>query len=410
MTISESRGPAGWTVAGLLAEIADIGRDDDGSYSRFSLSPEDRALRNWFIDRAEDLGLDVSVDPDANIWAWWGSEGSGAVLTGSHLDSVPGGGAYDGPLGVASSLVAVARLQARGFRPSRPFAAVVFTDEEGAGFGMPCLGSRLASGILPADRALELRARDGVPLAEAWQDAGMDAGELGPVEWLTGARCFVELHVEQGRGLADLDAPVATASAVRPHGRWRLEFTGQGNHAGTTLMADRHDPVVPLAAAVLAARHAAESAGASGAVATVGRVEVIPGGTNVIASAARMWLDCRAESADAVHALVAQVETDARQAAHEEGCGFELIQESWTPRTAFDPQLKATMAHGLGDVPELSTGAGHDAAVIAEIIPTGMLFVRNPTGASHTPEEYASPADCEAGAQALTTILEELAR
>jgi N-carbamoyl-L-amino-acid hydrolase len=333
------------------------------------------------------------------------------VLTGSHLDSVPGGGAYDGPLGVASSLAAVARLRARGFRPSRPVAVVMFTDEEGAGFGMPCLGSRLAAGVLPADRALELRARDGAPLAEAWQDAGMDAGELGPVEWLTTARCFVELHVEQGRGLADLDAPVAIASAVRPHGRWRLEFTGQGNHAGTTLMADRHDPVVPLAATVLAARRAAtETSEESDAVATVGRVEVVPGGTNVIASAARMWLDCRAESADVVHAVVAQVEAEARAAAHQEGCGFEPVQESWTPRTAFDPELKATMAHVLGDVPELSTGAGHDAAVIAGIMPTGMLFVRNPTGASHTPDEYASPADCEAGATALATILEELAR
>ncbi len=411
MTISQTRGPAGWTVSGLLAEIADIGRDDDGSYSRFSLSPEDRSLRQWFISRAEELGLEVSIDPDANIWAWWGPEGPGAVLTGSHLDSVPGGGAYDGPLGVASSLAAVARLRARGFRPSRPVAVVMFTDEEGAGFGMPCLGSRLAAGVLPADRALELRARDGAPLAEAWQDAGMDAGELGPVEWLTTARCFVELHVEQGRGLADLDAPVAIASAVRPHGRWRLEFTGQGNHAGTTLMADRHDPVVPLAATVLAARRAAtETSEESGAVATVGRVEVVPGGTNVIASAARMWLDCRAESADVVHAVVAQVEAEARAATHQEGCGFELIQESWTPRTAFHPELKATMAHVLGDVPELSTGAGHDAAVIAGIMPTGMLFVRNPTGASHTPDEYASPADCEAGATALATILEELAR
>jgi N-carbamoyl-L-amino-acid hydrolase len=123
-----------------------------------------------------------------------------------------------------------------------------------------------------------------------------------------------------------------------------------------------------------------------------------------------MWLDCRAESADVVHAVVAQVEAEARAAAHQEGCGFEPVQESWTPRTAFDPELKATMAHVLGDVPELSTGAGHDAAVIAGIMPTGMLFVRNPTGASHTPDEYASPADCEAGATALATILEELAR
>lgn len=349
----------------------------------------------------------MQIDPDANIWAWWGPAGPGAVLTGSHLDSVPGGGAYDGPLGVASALVAVARMRATGFVASRPFAVVMFTDEEGAGFGMPCLGSRLASGALRPDRALELRSRDGARLEQAWGQAGLDAGEIGPVEWLIAAHCFVELHVEQGRGLADLGKPVAVASAVRPHGRWRLEITGQGNHAGTTLMADRHDPVVPLAHAVLAARGAAA---ATDAVATVGRIEVTPGGTNVIASSARMWLDCRAEQEDAVHALVAQVEQRAQQACTAEGCGFELVQESWTPRTEFDPGLRATMSRILDEPPELSTGAYHDAAVIAGIMPTGMLFVRNPTGASHTPAESASAADCEAGAEALTSVLEELAQ
>lgn len=400
--------PATWTVDGLLAEIAGVGRAEDGSYSRFALTGEDTLLREWFIAHARALGLDVRTDPDANIWAWWGAPGPGAVLTGSHLDSVPGGGAYDGPLGVASALVAVASLQARGFAPSCPFAVVVFTDEEGARFGMPCLGSRLASGALSGADAHALHDREGAPLAEAWQAAGLDAGALGPVEWLAGARCFIELHVEQGRGLADLGRPVAVASAVRPHGRFRLEVTGQGNHAGTTLMADRHDPVVPMAAAILAAR--AGAAQADDVVATVGRIQVIPGGTNVIASSATAWLDCRAGAPEAVRRLVGEVETAARQACEAEGCGFQLVQESWTPRTEFSPDLRDTMVQILGEAPQLSTGAGHDAAVLAAVMPTGMLFVRNPTGASHTPAESASDADCRAGAQALERALEELTR
>lgn len=408
MSVAELGRPDTWTVPGLLAEIEHIGRNGDGSYSRFSLGADDRSLRDWFTRRAGDLGLGVHVDPDANIWAWWGAPGPDAVLTGSHLDSVPGGGEFDGPLGVASSLVATARLQAGGFRPSRPFAVVVFADEEGAGFGMPCLGSRLATGALPADRALELRGRDGAPLAQAWHQAGLEAAALGPVGWLTSARCFIELHVEQGRGLASLHQAVAIASAVRPHGRWRLEFIGESNHAGTTLLADRHDPVVPAAAAVLAARAAAEAA--AGVVATVGRVEVTPAGTNVIASAARIWLDCRAESEDAVHRLVETVEDRARRACAAEGCGFKLVRESWTPRTEFDPALRSRMAGLLDDPPELSTGAGHDAAVIADTMPAGMLFVRNPTGASHTAAESASPSDCQRGAEALGAVLEELAR
>lgn len=408
MPVAELHDPAVWTVSGLLSEIEHIGRNSDGSYSRFSLSAEDRSVRDWFIRRAGDLGLDVHVDPDANIWAWWGAPGPDAVLTGSHLDSVPGGGAYDGPLGVASSLVATARLRARGFGPSHPFAVVVFADEEGAGFGMPCLGSRLATGALPADRALELRGRDGAPLARAWERAGLEAAELGPMDWLTRARCFIELHVEQGRGLADLHQAVAIASAVRPHGRWRLEFTGESNHAGTTLLADRHDPVVPLASSILAAREiAAES---TDVVATVGRIEVTPGGTNVIASSARMWLDCRAEHEEGVHRLVAQLETRALQACRAEGCEFQLVRESWTPRTEFDPALRSLMAGLLGGPPELSTGAGHDAAVIAGALPAGMLFVRNPTGASHTAAESASPSDCQRGAEALGAVIEELLR
>ncbi len=401
--------PSGWTASGLLRQIHDIGRDVDGSYSRFSLGAEDRLLRGWFTGCAEALGLEVRVDPDANIWAWWGPAGPGAVLTGSHLDSVPGGGAFDGPLGVVSSLVAVARMREEGFVPSRPFAVVMFADEEGAQFAMPCLGSRLASGILDPGRARGLIARDGAGLPEYWNRAGLDPEALGPVDWLTAAHCFVELHVEQGRGLADIGEPVAIASAVRPHGRWRLEIAGEGNHAGTTRLVDRHDPVVPLASAILAARSAAQAG--TDVVATVGRVEVVPGGTNVIASQARMWLDCRAEREDDVHRLVEAVGAQADSACAAEGCTARLSQESWTPRTEFDPGLRSLMAGILGPgLPELSTGAGHDAAVLAEIMPTGMLFVRNPTGASHAPAESASDEDCEAGAEALARVLKELAR
>lgn len=400
--------PAGWTVSGLLAEIAEVGRGADGSYSRFSLDEADTRLRRWFIDHARAAGLEVGTDDDATIWAWWGQPGPDAVLTGSHLDSVPGGGAYDGPLGVVSSLVAVARLRAAGLAPSRPLAVVVMADEEGGRFGMPCLGARLATGELDPQTALALTDRGGVSLAEALQSAGHDPHRVGRSDLVTGACCFVELHVEQGRALADLDAPVAIATAVRPHGRWRARFVGEGNHAGTTVLADRHDPVVPLGATILAARSCASTAGA---VATVGRVEVEPNGTNVIASAATAWLDCRAESEQTVRDVVEAVETVSRQAAAKEGCTVEWTRESWTPRTEFSGNLRARMAEVLGhEVPHLSTGAGHDAAVLAGHVPAAMLFVRNPTGASHTPAESASDEDCEAGAVALQAVLEDLLR
>lgn len=400
-----NQGASSWTVEQLLTEIRPVGRAEDGSYFRYALGHADLDIREWFIRKAGLLGLDVRIDGNANIWAWWGEPGPGAVLTGSHLDSVPGGGAFDGPLGVASALVALSQLRATGFTPARPMAVVVFTDEEGAQFGMPCLGSRLATGDLPPSEALDLTARDGTPLADFLRSCELDPDTMGPVSWLTEAASFVELHVEQGRGLAALDSAVAIGSAVRPHGRWRLEFSGQGNHAGTTLLAQRHDPVIPLAATITAARSAASDA-ADLAVATVGRLEVVPGGTNVIASSTRLWLDCRAENESTVTEIVQRVVSVAEDSAGQEGCGVSCVRESWTPRTVFDDKLREVITGVLGEsTPQLSTGAGHDAAVLAGHLPSAMLFVRNPSGASHTPIESAQWPDCELGASALRGVL-----
>ena len=196
-----------WTAAALLDEIAGIGRNEDGSYSRFCFRPDEVALREWFVTKATELALTIVPDMNANIWAWWGMPGPEAVLTGSHLDSIPGGGAYDGPLGVVSSLVAVAKMKEAGVEPSKPFAVVAMADEEGARFGMPCLGSRLASGKLSKDDARKLVARDGQSLPDAWREAGLDPDLIEPDDVLLDASCFIELHVEQGRGLADLDHP-----------------------------------------------------------------------------------------------------------------------------------------------------------------------------------------------------------
>ena len=399
------------TVTGLLGEIADVGRDAKrGGYSRHGFSPVESTLRDWFAEQAARRGLDVSTDRNGNQWAWWGRPGPDAVLTGSHLDSVPGGGAFDGPLGVASALAAVDRLRAGGFSPRRPLALVVFTEEEGGRFGVPCLGSRLMSGSLDADAARRLTDRDGVTLASAVAAAGLDPAHLGEdAEALAGVGCFVELHVEQGRLLDRLPGtpPVAVASSILAHGRWRFTVTGTGNHAGTTEVADRRDPMLPAAAAVLAARRAL--GGRAEARATVGRLEPTPGGTNVIASSVDFWLDARAPLGSDTRAVVEEITEAARAAAVEEGCALAVRQESFGDTVLFDAGLRDQLAAELGGVPVLPTGAGHDAGILAARVPTAMLFVRNPTGISHAPAEHAEPADCETGAQALATVLESLA-
>lgn len=394
---------------GLLRELDSVGADARrGGYSRHCFDAAEIELREWFAEAAGRVGLDVQLDGNGNLWAWWGDPGPDAVVTGSHLDSVPGGGAFDGPLGVASALAAVGELRTAGFTPTKPLAVVVFAEEEGGRFGVPCLGSRLLTGATPARHGLALRDQHGRTFAEAASVAGLDPGRMGRDAGLLGRiGCFVELHVEQGRGLVDTGAPVGVASSILAHGRWRFRFRGQGNHAGATLLADRHDPMLPAAEVITAARRVA--AGVPDARATVGRVSPNPGGTNVIASTVDLWLDARAPREQQTRAVVDEVTAAAHSAAAEEGCTVEVSEESYADEVRFDAGLANRIAGLLGDAPQLATGAGHDAGVLATEVPTAMLFVRNPTGISHAPEEHAEPADCAAGERALATVLRELA-
>lgn len=394
----------------LLDEIADVGRDRlRGGYSRHGFDRADLELRDWFTEHAVRLGLSVQVDRNGNLWAWWGRPGPDAVVTGSHLDSVPGGGSFDGPLGIVTALDAMESLRAKGFAPARPLAIAVFVEEEGGRFGVPCLGSRLLTGALDPDTALGLRDPDGVTVAEAVRKFGLSPDGLGPdKKMVERIGCFVELHVEQGRLLTANggDHPIAVASSIIPHGRWRFTLRGQGNHAGTTDIADRHDPMLPAASAVLAARRAVVDRCESRA--TIGRLRPNPGGTNVIASSVDFWLDVRAESTADARAVIEEVTDVARRSAEAEGCELSVREESFGGPVTFDPELRDQLAGWLGDVPRIPTGAGHDAGILADRVPTGMLFVRNPTGISHAPDEYAEPADCAAGSRALATVLERL--
>jgi N-carbamoyl-L-amino-acid hydrolase len=389
----------------MLEAIADIGRDPStGGYRRFAWSDADMLLREWFAGEAAARGMELVEDGNGNQLAWWGS-GMDALMIGSHLDSVPDGGAYDGPLGVVSSFAAVDRLRAEGFTPSRPIVVANFADEEGARFGIACAGSQLATGALDPGRALGLTDRDGRTLAEVLAARGRDPRAVGRADLIDSIGTFVELHVEQGRSLVHTGDPVGVASAIWPHGRWRLDFCGEANHAGATVMEDRRDPMQAYAATVLASRRLASEAEAR---ATFGRLEVEPGGTNAIPSRVRAWLDARAADEGELDRLVDKVMAEAQVAAKADGTTVELTAESVSPAVTFDVPLRDRLA-GLLDAPVLPTGAGHDAGVLSPHVPTAMLFVRNPTGVSHSPEEFAEDADCDAGVDALTAVVRDLA-
>jgi len=409
----------------MWSDLAPIGRSaSSGGYFRQPFTQPERELSDWFREQALARDLRLESDATGNLVAWWdppagvvrdaaapgrpqegperhGLPRTGGVLTGSHLDSVLDGGAYDGPLGVVSALAAVDELRARAVVPTRPIGVSVFVEEEGSRFGLACLGSRLATGATSWDQARVLRDRDGVALEEV-----VEGGGPGLLE---NVGCFVELHVEQGRDLVDRGAAVGVASGIWPHGRYRFDFTGEANHAGTTRMEDRADPMLTYAMTALAA---AKQARLAGQRATFGRLEVTPNGTNAVPSRVLAWLDARCSSDGALAELVGTITRQASERAGRDGTSVTVTPESVSGAVTFDADLAAGIVadHGDGDWPVLPTAAGHDAGILAgQGIPTAMLFVRNPTGVSHSPAETASVPDCLAGVHALAQTLERLA-
>jgi len=378
----------------MWRDLTPVGQVAGGGYYRQPFTSAERECHSWFLEEATRRDLRVEADDFGNTIAWLGS-GPGGVLTGSHLDSVLDGGAYDGPLGVVSALAAIDLLRERGVSLTKPLGVAVFVDEEGSRFGRACLGSRLATGDVSWEQVEGLADADGVRLGDVTQ---------GPTSSiLDGVSCFVELHVEQGRDLVDREEAVGAASAIWPHGRYRFDFAGEANHAGTTHMADRSDPMMTFAMTALAANKQARLGGQR---ATFGRVETQPNATNAVPSHVTAWLDARAESEEALEHLLAEVGRQSAERAERDGTVVEVTGESVTPEVRFDISLTARIANGR---PVIPTAAGHDAGILAQAgIPSAMLFVRNPTGVSHSPHEYAETADCLAGVEALTDALQGL--
>ena len=393
----------------MWSAIDPLGRASRGGYFRQPFAAAERELDAWFVEQASARGLRLETDGFGNRVAWWDAGSGPGVVTGSHLDSVLAGGAYDGPLGVVSALAALEVLRERGFRPARPIGVSVFVEEEGSRFGLACLGSRLAAGAVTWEKARGLSDRDGVRLDEAMAAAGLEVEN--PQPWLGSEQvaCFVELHIEQGRDLVDRGAAIGVASRIWPHGRYRFDFAGAPNHAGTTSMEDREDPMLTYAMTALAANKQARLAGQR---ATFGRVETDPNSTNSVPAAVTAWLDARCESDEELAALVDAITRQASERASRDGTSLTVTAESVSGAVDFDPTLARRIAadHEAGEWPILPTQAGHDAGILAACgIPSAMLFVRNPTGVSHSPAEHAEMPDCLAGVDALAETLERLA-
>jgi N-carbamoyl-L-amino-acid hydrolase len=407
------------TFEQMWRELAPLGRDSvTGGYRRSPFAAAARECVAWYGEQARRRELDIRWDGQGNGIAWWRPQSvnqsvnqsvrasAKGILVGSHLDSVDNGGAFDGPLGVVSSFAAIDQLRDHGFVPSRPIGVALFVEEEGSRFGIACLGSRLATGRIAPDDAARLRDGNGVFLLDAMASSGIEP-KLGPSDLLRDVELFVELHVEQGRDLVHRGVAVGVGSTSWAHGRWRFDFTGQPNHAGATAMDDRRDPMLTYAMTALAANKQARSAELR---ATFGRVVVEPNVTNAIPERVRAWLDARGPDASEVEAMVSAVARQAQERALRDGTSVDIVAESVSPTVEFDVPLSVRIAAILNGAPLLPTGAGHDAAILQLAgIPSAMLYVRNPSGISHAPEEHADIEDCLAGVDALTKVLAELA-
>jgi allantoate deiminase len=359
-----------------------------------------RTLRAWM----EEAGMNVRVDAAGNMRGLYG-QGASRLLIGSHVDTVPDAGAYDGVLGV---VLAIALVRALGGRRMRfAIEVVAFSEEEGVRFGVPFIGSRALVGTMD-DELLGRRDARGVTVAEAIRDFGLDATRTGQEACPTG---YLEFHIEQGPVLDSLGLPLGVVTAIVGQSRCEVTFRGEANHAGTTPMHLRRDA---LAAAARWTSFVERTARATPpVVATVGALQVHPGAANVVPGEARATLDVR-HADDAVrHGVITRLRCAAEKIGARRNVAVEWRQYMDQPAVACDPGLTAMLARAVqthAPVHRMTSGAGHDAMIVAAIAPIAMLFLRSPGGISHHPAESVHAADVDAALATGIAFLEELER
>ncbi len=387
-----------------LEAAARIGADERGGVSRFAWTPELAEANAWLAERLAELGLAVELDPAGNVIGRWEAGEGKAVLLGSHLDTVPCGGRYDGALGVLAALDVVRRLKAEGVEPARPIWVVSFNDEEGARFQTGMLGSRAFCG----DCELEDWGRRGV--AEAMAEAGFDFDRLPDARRAEEVGAYLELHIEQGPVLERARVDLGVVTAITGMLGFRARFLGEANHAGTTPMELRRDALAGAARAVLALREEARSR--DDMTANVGVISAEPGGFNVVPGAAEMTIDVRTPTSEGFTRLEPFVRETLQRIAVEEGLGLELRETHRKKPVALDPELQDRLEEAAREegatTLRLASGAGHDAMVLAHHAPAAMLFVPSRGGLSHTPDEFSSPEHCELGARVLARTVRQL--
>lgn len=394
-----------WSDLMALAEITDPARP----YTRRSFTPLFLAGRDWLRRRFTEAGLAVRLDTAANLFGRLEGREPGlpTIMLGSHSDSVPSGGRFDGPAGVIAALEVVRALQDDGRRLHHPIEVVDCLAEEPSDYGLSCVGSRAIAGLLSAEM-LDLRNPAGERLGDAIVRVGGDPARLAEAK-RSDIAAFLELHIEQGVVLERSKTDIGIVTAIVGIVRLEIVFVGEAAHAGTMPMAMRRDAGVAaarLVGFVSQRARALADAGRGYVVGTTGVVDLAPNAINVVPQRARIVVDTRAEDAELLESFVAEIEQESRRIAGETATVRErcTVLSRATPATC-DPDLRTLLAEGAAACGlsslALPSGAGHDAAFLSRIAPAAMVFVPCREGRSHVPEEWAEPGAIAAGAVAM---------
>ena len=388
-----------------LRALAAIGGLPDGGVDRLAWSDHDLAGRRWFAERMREAGIEPRVDAALNVFGHLPGTTGPWLLTGSHLDSVPNGGRLDGAYGAVAALEVLRTLAESGDPLAERVEIVGFADEEGVRFEVGLIGSLALVGELDIERLRDGLDWQGVAIRQVLATAGRDLDRmLEAQEHRHSIKGFVELHIEQGPRMEADGSDLAVVTGIVGVHRQRIEVQGTQNHAGTTPFRLRHDAGRAAARAAAELRDLVQGVDAE-AVANIGSMQFHPGGVNVIPGRARFTLEVRHLDQRVVGEAVRAFGTRLERICAEEGCQVEVELLSSVPPAPMDANVMEALAQActeLGRRPaRLSSGAGHDAAVLSHHVPSGMLFVPSVGGVSHSPRETTSDEHLVLGARAL---------
>jgi N-carbamoyl-L-amino-acid hydrolase len=395
-----------------IRAFGDVGRAADGRLSRVAGTDADRAGRDALVAWMKDHGLAVDIDAIGNVFGTWGRRGdvdTPVVMIGSHVDTVADAGIYDGAYGVLAGLAAMRALTASGARPRRPVTLAAFTNEEGVAYTPDMMGSLVHAGGLSLAKALASRGPDGITLGEALERIGY-AGSLAP--GTIRPESYLELHIEQGPVLEREGTAIGVVDGVQGISWQRLTIEGETNHAGTTPMLLRRDAALAAARIVTFVHDLAGGSNGS-TVGTVGSLALEPGVVNVIPGRATLTVDLRDSDAGRLSGAEESLAAFVEKLRRESGVRIEGERLVRFDPVAFDPAIcerveAAAQRRGLSSR-RMTSGAGHDAQMIARIAPAAMIFVPSTAGISHSPREHTPEDALIAGANVLLDVVAELA-